>query len=1102
MILSFKNQGNSGKLPLILILFILAAMPAFSQQYFFRKFSIEEGLPQSNVYCLLQDSKGYTWIGTDGGGVARFDGNKFIVLSTVDGLSDNMIRSLYEDRDGNIWIGTINGINYYDGISVRQIKREDGFKGTSVLQILQSEDGTIWAATNDEGLFGITLGDSLQIRNFSRSEGLSSYLIWDIFMDKDKKLWLGIPGGLNIFTSVTDSAGNLREVISPDFNLPPEETLVTCISEDKDGTLWLGCAYGKGLFRAMPSVDGKRYIIVPSQINTIIPELTIWDILCRENGELWIATDNDGILRVKDDKIIGRIDKRNGLPTNQIYRIIEDREGNTLFATLGQGVVIYGSDRFLGYRKDEGMIGNEVFSILLNSENDFYASTEEGLLHLGKNGEMINRLSFHSSKSVFGNAVVNSMYKAGSRIWAGTSDGLFFIERGRISEFDQKERLPHPTINCLLNDSHNNLWIGTSGGFSRFANNVVFNWTSEEGLIDNEVQTIFEDSQGTIWMGTVGGLVRLRGENFTEYTDFNAADGLATMWINCLAEDRAGNIWIGTSGGGIFKFDKSRDSIPINLVAVKGVLASSNIKSLLFINDTTLLAGTDIGFDKITLSPDLLIRKIVHFGLNDGFTGGEINVNSIAKESSGIVWFGTKNGLVRFNPFTNTGLQTAPVTSITDLRLFFKKVDWQARGVTVSRWSGLPEKLVLPHKDNDLIFDFTGITFQNPENISFSYILEPQNREWTPYSNGRDARFPGLSPGNYTFRVRSMNKFGIEGNVAQFSFTVKPPFWKTTWFLGSSAALIIILLVVYVRLRERNLIREKIKLENIVKERTREVVEQKDEIARQRDVVTVQKKEITDSISYAKRIQVAVLPDEHILKETFSDHFILYKPKDIVSGDFFWMSRRNDIVIFTAADCTGHGVPGAFMSMLGVSFLNKIVNEIGIVEPKEILKELRENVVDALKQKGARDESKDGMDIALCSYNRSKRLLSFSGANNPLYIFRKENGQYILIDKKADSMPIGIHERMDDFTQYDIEVMPGDSIYLFSDGYVDQFGGPDGKKFMRKRFIQMLTDNQEKTMTEQKEVYQKIIDDWIACTSEKRPHAEQTDDITLFGVKI
>lgn len=1101
MISFINKQGISRKLPLLVILLSLASLSAFSQQYFFKKYSIEEGLPQSNVFCLLQDSKGYTWMGTDGGGVARFDGAKFNILTTVDGLSDNMIRSLYEDRNGNIWIGTIKGLNVYDGVKIRQITEEDGFTGSSVLKITQSEDGTIWAATNDEGLFGITLSDSLEIQNFSRNEGLSIYMILDIFENKDKRLWLAMPGGLNIINPVLDTVGNLREVISPVFDLPPDSILVISMEPDKDGTIWLGI-FGKGLYKAVPDQNGKGYNIIPAPLNKLIPKLTIWDILGKDNGELWLATENEGVLRVRDDKIIGRIDKRNGLATNQIYRIIEDREGNTLFATLGQGVILYGSDRFLGYRKDEGMIGNEIFSILPNTENDFYASTEEGILHLWKERESIKRLSFQSSKTFFDDAVVNSMIKRGNRIWIGTADGMYILEKDKITEFNQNHKLPDRKINCLLNDRHNNLWIGTNGGFSRFANDVAFNWTSEEGLIHNEVQTIFEDSGGTIWMGTVGGLVRLRGENFSEYTDFNAADGLSQLWINCLAEDHNRDIWIGTSGGGIFRFDKSKDSLAISVVANKGVLASNNIKSLLFINDTTLIAATDIGFDNISLTNELTIRKVVHYGLNDGFTGGEINMNSLSIEKEGIVWFGTKNGLVRFNPFTETGLKSAPVTAITGLRLFFETVDWRERGFNVMKWSGLPEKLVLQHKEKDITFDFTGITFQSKENISFTYILEPQDRDWSPYLPDNYARFSSLAPGNYTFKVKARNKFGSEGNIAEFRFTIKPPFWKTTWFIGSSALLIFLLLVIYIRLRERNLIQEKIKLENIVKERTREVVEQKDEIARQRDVVTVQKKEITDSISYAKRIQIAVLPDEHILKESFPDHFILYRPKDIVSGDFFWMSRRGDIIVFTAADCTGHGVPGAFMSMLGVSFLNKIVNEIGIVDPSEILNELRENVVEALKQRGARDESKDGMDIALCAYNKNTRKLSFAGANNPLYIIRKVDGQYTLIDKNADSMPIGIYAKMDNFTKHDIEMWPGDSIYLFTDGFVDQFGGPDGKKFMRKRFVQMLMDHVEQPMADQKEAYHKIIEEWMFNTSERRPHPEQTDDITLFGVRI
>ena len=214
------------------------------------------------------------------------------------------------------------------------------------------------------------------------------------------------------------------------------------------------------------------------------------------------------------------------------------------------------------------------------------------------------------------------------------------------------------------------------------------------------------------------------------------------------------------------------------------------------------------------------------------------------------------------------------------------------------------------------------------------------------------------------------------------------------------------------------------------------------------------------------------------------------------------MSKKGDVVIFTAADCTGHGVPGAFMSMLGVSFLNKIVNETGITDPAEILNEMRENVIEALKQRGAREESKDGMDIALCAYNKNTRLLTFAGANNPLYLIRKVDGQFTLIDKKADSMPIGIYAKMDNFVKHDIEVLPGDTIYLFSDGFVDQFGGPDGKKFMRKRFVQMLMDNQDLSMNEQKEVFHKIIEDWIMTISERRPHAEQTDDITILGVRI
>jgi serine phosphatase RsbU (regulator of sigma subunit) len=206
--------------------------------------------------------------------------------------------------------------------------------------------------------------------------------------------------------------------------------------------------------------------------------------------------------------------------------------------------------------------------------------------------------------------------------------------------------------------------------------------------------------------------------------------------------------------------------------------------------------------------------------------------------------------------------------------------------------------------------------------------------------------------------------------------------------------------------------------------------------------------------------------------------------------------------VFTAADCTGHGVPGAFMSMLGVSFLNKIVNEKGIVQPAEILNALRENIITALKQKGSFETSKDGMDIALCSVDLKKNKLWYAGANNPLLIVRKEDNEYKLIEKKGDMMPVGFYSRMSDFTNHELDIRKGDTIYLFSDGFVDQFGGAAGRKFMKSRFRQMLIDHQELSMKDQKEAFIKTLEDWMHYPSENNTLIEQVDDIIVLGVRI
>jgi tetratricopeptide (TPR) repeat protein len=293
-----------------------------------------------------------------------------------------------------------------------------------------------------------------------------------------------------------------------------------------------------------------------------------------------------------------------------------------------------------------------------------------------------------------------------------------------------------------------------------------------------------------------------------------------------------------------------------------------------------------------------------------------------------------------------------------------------------------------------------------------------------------------------------------------------------------------------------------------------EISTQRDEIAAQRDLVIKQKehieeqkKQITDSINYAKRIQEAVLPMSETARSVLGEHFILFRPKDIVSGDFYWTTQIDEWLIVAVADCTGHGVPGAFMSMLGISFLNEIVRKKEITKTNEVLNQLRKEIIHALQQKGIEGEQKDGMDIALVAINKNTSQCQFSGANNPLYVVKKfenepspshqiiSSSTHQLFEYKGDKMPIAIYERMDDFTYNEFQLEDGDMLYLFSDGYADQFGGEQGKKFMYKRFKELIVNNANKSMNEQKQALEETIVQWI-------DKGEQTDDITVVGIKI
>lgn len=336
---------------------------------------------------------------------------------------------------------------------------------------------------------------------------------------------------------------------------------------------------------------------------------------------------------------------------------------------------------------------------------------------------------------------------------------------------------------------------------------------------------------------------------------------------------------------------------------------------------------------------------------------------------------------------------------------------------------------------------------------------------------------------------------------------------------------------VIVRSYSHRLILQKKRLENIVEDRTREIQYQNDEIIAQRDeieaqrdeveahrdqleiqrdMVVEQKKEITDSINYAKRIQSAILPSQVFMDDIMPEYFVLFKPKDIVSGDFYWIKEVKNYLIIVAADCTGHGVPGAFMSMLGVTLLNEQVGRSRFDKPGEILNCLRKKVKDTLAQEGKIQEQKDGMDMALAIIDNDSRELQFAGAFNPLYLIRNkehseegklksiallESENYQLYELKGDRQPIAIHSSEKEFTTKQLQLIEGDSIYLFSDGFADQIGGPNGKKFLSRNFRRSLLEIQALSMAEQKKNLDDTLENW-------RKGFEQVDDILVMGIRI
>lgn len=406
------------------------------------------------------------------------------------------------------------------------------------------------------------------------------------------------------------------------------------------------------------------------------------------------------------------------------------------------------------------------------------------------------------------------------------------------------------------------------------------------------------------------------------------------------------------------------------------------------------------------------------------------------------------------------------------------------------------DNLKLKYSENSLTFSFFSSSLLKLNSTQYQYIVEGLMSEWSEWSNTNEFTIPYLPHGNYTLKFKAKNVLGDVSEIEQLRFKVLPPFWKTIYFYVAVIVLVILLFYYWQKTRLKRLIKEKETLKEKVKERTLEL--QKKNAA------------ITDSINYAGKIQNALLPPAEKLDSILSEYFVYYKPKDIISGDYYLVAERKRYTVVIAADCTGHGVPGAFMSMLGMAYLNEILAAADFrVTAAEVLNLLREKIVTLLHQHN--DGSRDGMDMVVLLFDKQDNMLQYAGAHNPLYrlvpkkykldeedstLVQSESEHYNLLQYKGDKFQVGNSKKSEvPFTNHIIDYQDDEKFYIFSDGYVDQFGGDEQRKYMYGRFRKLLVSNAHKPMAEQEQILDKEIASW-------KKDNPQTDDILIMGMKL
>lgn len=1056
---------------------LVGAASSRAQSYHFRAYSVREGLAQSNVYSAMQDREGYIWLGT-ASGVSRFDGQAFVNYTAANGLAANGVRSIFQDSRGIIWLGhSGGGVSIITPDTMCSVLQLSG----DVPQIIEDESGGIWAVSTATGIAHITNASELPAQPaastaYKGAEGLSDR-IFATLLHSDGRLFFVTDVGIKQFDR---TAGSFSFFVPEGL---PQGLVPTCMAEGQDGSLWLG-THNQGVLHYN---EAQHRVNRYNAENGALAHNFVSTLSADSKGNMWVGTWGGGLARLGQTGESALFGPQNGLPDRKIRCILPDAEGNILIGTNESGLQVFKGGQFVHYTPQHGLPDEQVWAISHDALGRCWIGTTQGVAIFDPTAKADSACPLTLDiNSGLPNNNVRFIRHAKRTTWIGTWGGGVIAYDWASGQPDYNFELNYAiqfgNVTALEIEADGSVWVGTIDGLLHLKpSGEVQRITQQQdaegnatGLPGNDIASILVQSPSAIWVGS-------RGKGLTLYnpqkSSFTTVEGTAQLTPDCLLGLANGDLLVGTESAGLLHISGQKIVKRWN---TENGLPSNFVTAINAINEEEIWVGTNRGIAELSIAAGLQAC----YGPEDGFTGIEVKPNAFDVDANGNLWIGTVAGITVNRPQLAHPLTVQPNLHLTGLLINLENQKLQ------------PE-LNLSYREKNLVFSYKAVSLRNPEGVTYQVMLEGLEQDWRQPTAQTSANYSGLPPGHYTFMVKATNSAGISAEPVSLPVYIAPPFWQTWWFYTLCVLMLAVAVYGWVKLREQRLHEEKERLAQLVTERTAEVVQQKEALAEANNELEAKNRDIMDSIHYAERIQRAILPLETAMQQHLDDVFVFFQPKDVVSGDFYWFAASDSRIYFSAIDCTGHGVPGAFVSLIGNNGLQKAVNELQLQHPNEILDALRTFVVDVFSQQGARQSIRDGMDMALCAYDLNARTLEFAGAKNPLYIVR--NGEVEVI--KGDKMPVGASEtdEYQSFNNHQLTLQKGDCVYLFSDGFADQFGGPKGKKFKYRPFQQLLAEMHNRPMQEQKEVLASTINEWMAHDG---TNYEQIDDILVMGVRF